>query len=73
METRRPYENAKNRRTNAEFRQPSNGRGMYTLALPMGKYDVTVERQGFSKAVRNNVRVLIGGTGEWDFSLVKAE
>jgi hypothetical protein len=46
---------------------------MYRLALPMGKYDVTVERQGFSKAVRNNVRVLIGGTGEWDFSLVKAE
>lgn len=64
---------ARNRRTNAEFRQPSDGRGMYRFALPMGTYDVTVERQGFHKAVRSNVMVLIGGTGEWDFSLEKAE
>jgi hypothetical protein len=46
---------------------------MYRFALPMGTYDVTVERQGFHKAVRSNVMVLIGGTGEWDFSLEKAE
>ena len=41
---------------------------MYSFALPMGTYDITVERWGFSKAVRNNVWVLIGGTGEWDIS-----
>lgn len=64
---------ARNQRTNTEYRQPSDGRGMYRLALPMGTYDLTVERQGFSKAVQINVTVLIGGTGEWDFSLLKGE
>jgi hypothetical protein len=46
---------------------------MYSFALPMGTYDITVERQGFSAAVRNDVTILIGGTGEWDFSLARAE
>jgi hypothetical protein len=62
-----------NRRTNAEFRKLSDGRGMCRFSFPMGAYDVTVEQQGFSKAVRNDIRVFIGGTGELYISLMRTD
>jgi Carboxypeptidase regulatory-like domain len=60
---------ARNRRTGAKSRQTSDARGAYGFVLPMGSYEIAVERQGFETAVRKNVVVLIGGTGEFDFSL----
>jgi len=60
---------ARNRGTNVELRRPSDSGGSYKFTLPMGSYDLTVERQGFERAVRENIAVFIGGTGELDFSL----
>jgi hypothetical protein len=61
---------ARNRSTNVEHRSSSDKWGCYTLtSLPVGSYDLTVEKQGFKKAVRENIELIVGATGKVDFSL----
>jgi len=48
----------------------TNDEGEYRIALVTpGLYNVTAERIGYARTVRNNMRVLIGVTSEADFTL----
>jgi hypothetical protein len=63
-----------NRNTNAQYRATSDKWGTFTFTLlPVGAYDFTVDAEGFKKAVRKNIELWVGGTGEVDFSLETSE
>ena len=65
---------ARNQSTNVVYHAASDRWGTFTFTeLPLGTYDLTVDAQGFKEAVRKNVLLWIGGTGEQEFSLKKAE
>ncbi|HTV54153.1 MAG TPA: carboxypeptidase-like regulatory domain-containing protein [Terriglobia bacterium] len=64
---------AKNERTKTEYRSSSDAWGVYNLPhLPMGAYDLTVERRGFKEANCTNVVLAPGAGREEDFSLALA-
>jgi hypothetical protein len=61
---------ARNDRTQVEYRSSSDAWGVYNLPrLPMGSYDLTVERRGFKTAVRSNIGLMVGEGLEENFSL----
>lgn len=61
---------AKNKATNLEYSALTDSSGYYTLpVLPVGLYDVTVEKQGFKKAVAVGVELVVGQRGRLDFRL----
>jgi outer membrane receptor protein involved in Fe transport len=52
---------AKNKATNVENSATTDSSGYYTFAsLPVGAYTITVELQGFKKAVHENVNLEVG-------------
>src|SRR5215216_3488710 len=52
---------AKNKATNVENSAKTDSSGYYTFAsLPVGKYTLTVELQGFKKAVQEEVVLEVG-------------
>lgn len=61
---------AKNKATNFEYRGATDASGYYTFAsLPVGMYSMTVEVQGFKKALRDNVGLEVGQKARIDFTL----
>lgn len=61
---------AKNNATNVEYTTATDSSGYYTLAsLPIGVYTLTVELQGFKRALRENVRLEVGQKARIDFTL----
>src|SRR5437016_4557117 len=60
----------KNQATNVETSVTTDSSGYYTFAiLPVGAYSVTVERQGFKKAVQEKVELEVGQKARLDFAL----
>ena len=58
------------RSTNASFKTASNASGDFTVPeLPVGVYQVTVEKQGFKKRITDNVVVVSGGSLRLNMSL----
>jgi len=61
---------AKNNATNVEYKVTTDASGYYTFAtLPVGAYTITVELQGFKKAIRENVVLEVGQKARIDFNL----
>src|SRR5215471_4117754 len=64
---------AKNLRTGLIRESASNGDGLYRLTLlPVGDYDVTVDRQGFAQTREANIKVQVGEVVVLDFQLKPA-
>jgi outer membrane receptor protein involved in Fe transport len=60
----------RNQATNVETPVTTDASGYYTFAtLPVGAYEVTVEHQGFKKAVREKVDLEVGQKARLDFAL----
>ncbi|MCI0622539.1 MAG: carboxypeptidase-like regulatory domain-containing protein [Acidobacteria bacterium] len=65
---------ARNRATNVSSSSATDGSGYYVFAsLPVGAYDLSVESQGFKKAVREDVVLQVGQKARIDFSLEVGE
>src|SRR5262245_25221166 len=63
----------KNVATNAEYTATTDASGYYTFAtLPVGKYTLAVEAQGYKRAVRENVVLEVGQKARLDFTLTVA-
>ncbi|HKA18172.1 MAG TPA: TonB-dependent receptor [Blastocatellia bacterium] len=61
---------AKNKATNVEQSVKTDSSGYYTFAsLPVGTYSLTVETQGFKRAVREEVDLEVGQRARLDFNL----
>src|SRR5262245_12123371 len=61
---------AKNKATNIEQSVTSDASGYYTFAsLPVGVYTLTVEFQGFKKAVREDLELEVGQKARIDFNM----
>jgi outer membrane receptor protein involved in Fe transport len=61
---------ARNLATNVELVTQTDASGYYTLpALQVGVYEVSVEKQGFKKAVATNVELVVGQKARLDFRL----
>src|SRR5215471_15742629 len=61
---------AKNKATNVEQSVTTDSSGYYTFAsLPIGTYTLTVETQGFKRAVREQVDLEVGQRARLDFNL----
>ena len=61
---------AKNKATNVEQSVKTDGSGYYTFAsLPVGTYTLSVETQGFKRAVREEVDLEVGQRARLDFNL----
>ena len=65
---------ARNVDTGVETRTTSNNTGSYTFpSLPIsGAYEIIAEAPGFSRAVRSNVRLNVGGQSRLDLTLAVA-
>lgn len=51
--------------TGAVFRTQTNEQGLYTApGLPVGRYEVRAEREGFKKAVRSGITLQVGQTAQ---------
>jgi carboxypeptidase family protein/TonB-dependent receptor-like protein len=60
----------KNVATNAEYTATTEASGYYTFAtLPIGKYTLAVEAQGYKRAVRESVVLEVGQKARIDFTL----
>ncbi len=60
----------KNKATNVETSTTTDSSGYYTFAsVPVGTYDVTVERQGFKRIVLSDVKLEVAQKGRVDASL----
>src|SRR5688572_25148660 len=60
----------KNKATTVESSTNSDASGYYTFAsLPVGAYTLQVERQGFKKAVQENVNLEVGQKARIDLAL----
>ena len=56
--------------TNFTFNATTNEEGLYrVLSLNPGRYRVTVEAQGFKKALREDIELRVGDTFAADFAL----
>ena len=56
--------------TGVETKTTSNDRGSYTFpSLQVGTYNITAEAPNFSRGVRNDVRLNVGGSSRLDFTL----
>jgi len=65
---------ARNEATNDSRQQATNNEGLYTFSqLAPGQYEVTVEMQGFRKAVQKNVELRVNQTNELNISLQLGE
>jgi len=65
---------ARNRATNVAYSSATDGSGYYVFAsLPVGAYDLSVESQGFKRAVREDVTMQVGQKARIDFSLEVGE
>lgn len=65
---------ARNRATNVAYSSSTDGSGYYVFAsLPVGAYDLSIESQGFKKAVREDVVLQVGQKARLDFSLEVGE
>jgi hypothetical protein len=61
---------ARNKATNLEYSSRTDASGYYTLpTLPAGVYDVTVEKDGFKRAVAAAIELVVGQKGRLDFRL----
>ncbi|MCA1850273.1 MAG: carboxypeptidase-like regulatory domain-containing protein, partial [Acidobacteria bacterium] len=61
---------AKNKATSVESWATTDSSGYYTFAsLPVGAYTVTVEVEGFKKAVHENINLEVGQKARIDFPL----
>ncbi len=61
---------ATNRATGISFSTQSNQDGIYRFAvLPVGSYDLKLEKQGFSPAAANNIKVDVGSKITLDLKL----
>ena len=61
---------ARNLATNVSRSATANDEGLYQiLGLPPGKYEVTAEAQGFSKAQVPSVTLTVGQRGELDIPM----
>jgi len=61
---------ARNKATNIEQSVTSDASGYYTFAsLPVGVYTLTVEFQGFKRAVREDVELEVGQKARLDFNM----
>ncbi|HWW75602.1 MAG TPA: TonB-dependent receptor, partial [Pyrinomonadaceae bacterium] len=57
----------KNRATNVETSTTTDSSGYYTFAsVPVGNYDVTVERQGFKRIVLSDIKLEVAQKGRVD-------
>ena len=58
------------RATNASYRTTTSTAGSFTVpSLPVGDYQVRVERQGFKTSITENVGITPGGTARVDVKL----
>lgn len=65
---------ARNRATNVTYSSSTDGSGYYVFAsLPVGTYDLSVESQGFKKAIRDQVVLQVGQKARIDFTLEVGE
>ncbi|MBX6358676.1 MAG: carboxypeptidase regulatory-like domain-containing protein [Acidobacterium ailaaui] len=63
-----------NLETGAERRVSSDGEGHYAVpSVPVGRYEVTAEKDGFSLQSRSGVNLVIGESAVVDFSLAVGE
>lgn len=61
---------ARNRATNVSSSSSTDDSGYYVFAsLPVGTYDLSVESQGFKKAIREEMTLQVGQKARIDFSL----
>jgi Carboxypeptidase regulatory-like domain/TonB dependent receptor/TonB-dependent Receptor Plug Domain len=64
----------KNVATNVEYTAATDASGYYTfVTLPIGRYALEVEAQGFKRAVRENVVLEVGQKARIDFTLEVGE
>jgi Carboxypeptidase regulatory-like domain len=57
-------------KTNTVYRTLSNDAGLYTLpGVPIGAYDVTVEKNGFKREVRSGIVLQVDANARVDFHL----
>ncbi len=60
----------RNTDTNAAFTTTTNGEGLFTApALPVGQYEVTVEKEGFKRGVRSGITLLVDQRAQVDVPL----
>ncbi|MEW5975667.1 MAG: TonB-dependent receptor [Acidobacteriota bacterium] len=65
---------ARNRATNIGYSSSTGASGYYLFAsLPVGAYDLSVESQGFKKAIQEEVVLQVGQKARLDFSLEVGE
>ncbi len=56
--------------TNAKFETETNGSGLYNFsALPLGKYRLSAEKQGFKLDVVSGIQLTVGSNVSYDFQL----
>lgn len=65
---------ARNRATNVTSSSSTDNSGYYVFAsLPVGAYDLSVESQGFKKAIRGDITLQVGQKARIDFLLEVGE